>query len=68
MATILDFKPRASNEAGTGEAVPLRPDAPADIIIFPGIRYERMESEPAGSARRDLAHRLSKPAPALLQG
>ena len=60
MATILNFKPRAE-----GKAIPHRPDIPADIIIFPGIRYERMEGEQAGSTRRD-AVRLT--GPVSLQG
>lgn len=44
MATILTFVPRpdrppASGRAGDG----------ADIIIFPGVRYERLDDTPAPS-------------------
>jgi hypothetical protein len=63
MANILDFKPRAK-----GRAVRRKPETPADIIIFPGIRYERMEGDQAGSSRRDIALRLTGTVPVLLQG
>ena len=63
MANILDFKPRAEGRADR----PV-PESPADIIIFPGIRYERMEGEQAGASRRDVALRRTGTVPALLQG
>lgn len=63
MTNILDFKPRA--EGRTGQR---RPETPADIIIFPGIRYERMEGDQTVTARRDIAARLTGTVPALLQG
>ena len=43
MATILDFKP-----VQTGRTTPTRAaQSSAELIFFPGIRYERHDSEPA---------------------
>ncbi|MBS9719875.1 hypothetical protein JYU29_04140 [Tianweitania sp. BSSL-BM11] len=67
MANILDFTPRAQLKTGMKKADRHQPDAPAEIIIFPGIRYERIKGEQAGSARRDVALRLTGTVPALLQ-
>ena len=48
MTTILTFIPaRASAHAGRP-----RPDGPAAIVIFPGVRYERVVP-PAGGKPRD---------------
>ncbi|MFC3217939.1 hypothetical protein ACFOEZ_02795 [Tianweitania populi] len=63
MTNILNFKPRAESKSGQRS-----PETPADIIIFPGIRYERMEGNHTVSARRDIALRSTATVPALLQG
>jgi hypothetical protein len=49
MATILEFRDRSSKaDAGAGKATR---DGPADVVIFPGVRYER-QSEPRPARAR----------------
>lgn len=51
MATILEF--RVSNERQPRR--PLPKSGPAEILIFPGIRYERWrERDVAAEARRSV--------------
>ncbi len=45
MGTILAFRPRKSS----GAKAPKHGASPATIIIFPGVRYERLSVE--GSAK-----------------
>lgn len=60
MASILEFRKEALGSGALGTKG--GPKGPAEIILFPGVRYERMtDSEPAaqtprgrrGSRRRD---------------
>ena len=55
MASVLSFAPRA------GAGVDKRPPAglTASIIIFPGVRYERLDAEPD----EDHPTRAAKPLP-----
>jgi hypothetical protein len=62
MANILEFKPPAG-----GKAERRKPDRPAEIIIFPGVRYERMGGDQP-KAKRDVAKPSTTLAPVLLQG
>jgi hypothetical protein len=53
MATILSFKPisrNASSSTVTGR------DVPAEIVLFPGVRYERW-SEPVKPQKKKRARR-----------
>jgi hypothetical protein len=43
MGNILAFRPRKQN----GAAAPKKHKASATVIIFPGVRYERMAGESA---------------------
>ncbi len=53
MATILDFRqsPRAERTVPAGT-----PDRRAEVVIFPGVRYERI-GEPAPSRSRRARNR-----------
>ncbi len=54
MATILEFPARVARvQSPNGEA---HRQSCADIVIFPGIRYER-EAEPAPKRGRRARHR-----------
>ncbi len=48
MATILDFRPAegkiGSSQSGEGRR------SPCEIVIFPGVRYERWETSPPPAA------------------
>ena len=48
MATILDFPPRTSAERLRGS----RATGSAEIVLFPGVRYERWEEAPAAKRPR----------------
>jgi hypothetical protein len=47
MATILAFS--AAKSSRSAPAVPARTGA--EILIFPGVRYERMQDSPAPAAK-----------------
>jgi hypothetical protein len=50
MATILDFRaPAAGRPSETAAA---KVSGSAELIFFPGIRYERTEIEPPSQARK----------------
>ena len=56
MATILEF--RTSGEEGASPRSRRRRGRTAEIVIFPGVRYERWrEPEPAGEASMPRAPR-----------
>ncbi|WP_312798142.1 hypothetical protein [Tianweitania sp.] len=63
MTNILNFKPRAESRAGQR-----RPETPADIIIFPGVRYERIGCDQASASRREGATLSTALVPVLLRG
>jgi hypothetical protein len=48
MATILDFKPVQAGRTTPSRAA----HSSAELIFFPGIRYERHEPEPAPERER----------------
>jgi hypothetical protein len=56
MATILEFRDR-STKADVASGKPVR-GGPADVVIFPGVRYERYEEpQPSRSkSRRSRQH------------
>lgn len=51
MANIIPFQPREGTSRGVADGLV------AEIILFPGVRYERrdFESEPAPARTRDKA-------------
>jgi len=59
MATILAFR-TPNTSPGAGEAAPASPKQrkSAELIFFPGVRYERAEPATAPSSRRS---RRAKP-------
>lgn len=63
MTNILNFKPRARRAAFYQKQ-----KHPAQIIIFPGIRYERIEGANILLSRREVAARLPTTNPVVLQG
>lgn len=63
MTKILEFKPRADGKAGRR-----KPETPADIIIFPGIRYERMGNDQPKKVSGEATKPATRVRPVLLQG
>lgn len=55
MAHIVDFSVRASS--GSGRSVRKRTAGSAEIVIFPGVRYERWDD---GQTARTKAHHASR--------
>jgi hypothetical protein len=53
MATILEFRHgmrlNGSRRNGT--------EAPAEIVFFPGVRYERWQDEPVTTSKKRARHR-----------
>lgn len=58
MATILDFPP-AGGRTGQRVKGPARP-ASGEIVIFPGVRYERWESAPAKPAKSKASRKVKR--------
>lgn len=58
MGSIVSFMPRRASARRSPRAT----DAPASIIIFPGVRYERTAAQPGNRERVD-APRRNEPLP-----
>ena len=56
MATILEFRPQG-RDAGLTAMGGGRASASAEIVFFPGVRYERWSAQPAPKQRRRLKKR-----------
>jgi hypothetical protein len=52
MATILEFRVSADPGTTTAECSQSAPRAACEIIVFPGVRYERWEEKPAKPKRK----------------
>ena len=55
MATILDFNGSQRGRRATGRVEPAQP---AEILFFPGVRYERWGDEAASSRSRRNRDRI----------
>ena len=55
MVHIVDFRVRALS--GSGRSVRKRASGSAEIVIFPGVRYERWED---GQTARTKSHRVGR--------
>lgn len=53
MAVILEF--RASQSRCAGDAYDTATRSSAEIVFFPGVRYERWEDESGGDVRPSIA-------------